>query len=136
METVLTTVAYFVVIVAYVVYILWCWRRDGRADRDHRDLMTAMSPGPQIRALTSARSNPMRTRKLARGSQVSVPLASSASDFADVPTDYGTYTPAQVAAEILKRTDNRHAGACAESPSRDVGHHAYHHDARSTTNTK
>lgn len=123
METLLTIIVCLAVIVAYVA---WCRRRDGRADREHQAVMIAMSPGPRIRELTTMRPNPMRTRKLASGSQPVFPAA-SVGDFGHVPTDYGTYAPAEVNAEIIGRSDidthHHHATPCAETPAHGVSHH-------------
>lgn len=126
MKAVLLIIAYASVV---VVYVLWCLRRGRRADREHQAVIAAMSPGPKIRELTTVRPNSMRTRKLASGSQPVFP-ATSVGDFGHVPTDYGTYTPAEVDAVILGRTDtdtyHHHARPCAEAPT---------HDACSTVDT-
>lgn len=116
METILMIIACFAVVGAYVA---WCRRRDLRADREHQAVVTAMSPGPRIRELTTVRPNPMRARKLASGSQPAFPTT-TAGGFAHVSTDYGTYTPAEVDVAILGRADTD-----AETP-------VSHHDAGST----
>jgi ABC-type nickel/cobalt efflux system permease component RcnA len=132
MQTILMTIACLAVVAAYVA---WCRRKDRRADREHQAVMTAMSPGPRIRELTTVRPNPMRARRLASGSQPVFP-ATAAGDFGHVPTDYGTYTPAEVDAAILGRADtdthHHHATPCAETPAHDAGHDVSHHDACST----
>lgn len=101
MKAVLMIIAYASVV---VVYVLWCLRRGRRADREHQAVIAAMSPGPKIRELTAVRPNPIRTRKLASGSQT-VFLAATAGDFGHAPTDYGTFTPADVDAATLGRAD-------------------------------
>lgn len=140
LDTLLMIVACVSIVVAYVA---WCLRRDRRADREHQAVVMALSPGPRIRDLTvpgMVRPNPLRPRKFAGGSQPVFPAA-PASDFDHVPTDYGTYTPAQADAEILSRPDAgshyHHAATstCAEAPAQDAGHHASHHDACSTVDT-
>lgn len=136
MQTFLVIIACLSIVVAYVAWCLW---RDRQADRAHQAVAAALSPGPRIRELTvpgMVRQNPLRARNLAGGSQPAFP---SADDFGHVPTDYGTYTPAQVDAEILGRSDLglhcHHATTCAEAPAPDAGHHVSHHDACPTVDT-
>lgn len=114
MQAILTILACTAAVTAYVVL---CRRKDCRADREHQAVITAMSPGPKIRELTTVRPNPMLLRKLASGSQLVFP-ATSAGDFGHVPTDYGTYTPAEVNAAILGRadTDTHHHHATSDTP--------------------
>ncbi len=92
MEVILTILA---VAAAVAAYMILCRRKDRRADKEHQAVITAMSPGPRILELTTARPNPLRARKLASGSQPVFPTA-SAGDFGHVPTDYGTYTPTEI----------------------------------------
>lgn len=89
MEALIMTAACLAVVAAYVA---WCHRKDRLADREHRAVITAMSPGPRVRELTTVRPNPLRTRKFAGGSQPAFSPASP-GDFGHVSTDYGTYTP-------------------------------------------
>lgn len=135
LETVLTIIACLSVV---AVYVLWCLRRDRWADREHQAVITAMSPGPKVRELTAVRPNAIRTRKLAIGSQPLFP-SMPASDFGHVPTDYGTYTPAEMDATILGCTDtdthHHHVTPCAEAPAHDAGQHVSHHDTCSTMDT-
>lgn len=120
-----------------LAYVAWCLRKDRRANQEHQAVMTALSPGPRIRELTSVRPNPMRARNLAGGSQPVFPVASGG--FEHVATDYGTYTPAVVDAAILGRADTEthqhqhHVSSCAEAPAHDSGHHVSHHDTCSTS---
>lgn len=111
METILIVVA----CLAIAVYVVWCRRRDCRADREHQAIMTAMSPGPRIRELTIVRSNPMRTRRFASGSQPVFPATKA--EFAHVPTDY------------------HHRATCVEAPAHDIGHAVSHSDGCSTIDT-
>jgi hypothetical protein len=119
MQTFLVIIACLSIVAAYVT---WCLRRDRRVDREHQVIVTALSPGPRIRALTVSgmvRQNPLRARNLAGGSQPVFPSV-SADDFGHVPTAQGD-------AETL-----HHATTCAELPAPDVGHHASHLDACSS----
>lgn len=120
MQAILTILTSVAVVAAYVAL---CRRKDRRADKEHQAVITAMSPGPKIRELTTVRPNPIRTRKLASGSQPVFPTM-SVGDFEHVPTDYGTYTPAEVDAVILERADvdthHHHAAPCAEVPAHDT----------------
>lgn len=135
MEAILMTVACPLIVVAYVV---WCLRRDRRLDGDCQAVLTAMSPGPKVRQLTTQRPNQPRVRKLASGSQ-STFLPAPASDFGHAPTDYGTYTPVQIDAAILGRADtddqHRRVAPCVEMPSYDAGHHSSHHDSCASVDT-
>ncbi len=126
METILIVVACLAVV---AVYVAWCRRRDRRADKEHQAVMTAMSPGPKIRELTTVRSNPMRARRLAGGSRPVVPVTT---------TDFETYTPVEIDTVIHVRADtdsSHHHATCIEAPVHDAGQHVPHHDACSIVDT-
>jgi len=118
---------------AAATYAIYCARKDCRVEREHQAVVTALSPGPKVREMTTMRPNPMRSRRLASGSQPTF-TPSASDDFKHVPTDYGTYTPAEVDSAILGRADTElhHAiPVCAEAPSHDT-FSGGHHDACST----
>lgn len=123
-----TTIVTILCAAPLIVFIIYCSRKDRRVARERRAVEIALSPGPKVREMTTARSKPLKVRHLANGSQPTfTPL--TPNDFSHVPTNYGTYTPADVDVAILERADTElhHVDSvCAEAPSHQTfgsGHH-------------
>jgi hypothetical protein len=105
--------------IGIATFVVYCHRKDRRRDREHREMLVALSPGPRIREMTTTRPSSVRRRRVADGSQ---PPAVS-DDFYHVHTSYGAYVALDPQPHACAETPSLSYGSdsCAETPSLSYG---------------